>query len=40
LLAAAFENGIRLKRFDRTDPNLHDVFVHMVGPEAGEATQR
>ena len=40
LLQAAFEHGIRLKRFDRTDPSLHEVFVNMVGPEAGEAEKR
>jgi len=40
ILQAAFENGIRLHSFDRTDPSLHDVFVHLVGPEGREAAHR
>jgi ABC-2 type transport system ATP-binding protein len=40
LLEAAYEKGIRLTRFDRSDPSLHDIFVHMVGPEAREAEAR
>jgi len=40
VLASCFENGIRLKRFDHSDPTLHEVFVHLVGPEAREASYR
>ncbi|MBL7009492.1 MAG: ATP-binding cassette domain-containing protein [Planctomycetes bacterium] len=40
LLQACFERQIRLRRFDRRDPDLHEVFVHLVGPEAKEATHR
>ncbi len=40
ILKACFDHGIKLKSFDRNDPSLHDVFVHLVGPEAKEATLR
>ncbi len=40
LLEACFEGGLRLRRFDRRDPDLHEVFVHLVGPEAKEAALR
>ena len=40
LLNAAIERGIPLRRFDGNDPTLHDVFVHLVGPEAREAQAR
>jgi ABC-2 type transport system ATP-binding protein len=37
LLVACFERGIRLRGFNHSEPTLHDVFVHLVGPEAREA---
>jgi ABC-2 type transport system ATP-binding protein len=40
VLAACFEHGIRLRRFDHSDPTLHEVFVNLVGPEAREASFR
>jgi ABC-2 type transport system ATP-binding protein len=40
ILASCFERGIRLRRFDHSDPTLHEVFVHLVGPEAREASFR
>jgi ABC-2 type transport system ATP-binding protein len=40
LLEACFERGIRLREFRLQEPTLHDVFVHMVGPEAREASAR
>jgi ABC-2 type transport system ATP-binding protein len=40
VLANCFERGIRLKRFDHSDPTLHEVFVNLVGPEAREAAFR
>jgi len=40
VLASCFENGIRLKRFAHRDPTLHEVFGHLVGPEAREASYR
>jgi ABC-2 type transport system ATP-binding protein len=40
ILQACFERGIRLRSFTQTDPSLHDVFVHLVGAEAKEASFR
>ena len=40
VLAGCFERGIRLRRFDHSDPTLHEVFVKLVGPEAREASFR
>ena len=40
ILQACFEHSIRLSNFDRREPSLHDVFVHLVGPDAREATRR
>jgi len=40
VLARCFERGIRLRRFDHSDPTLHEVFVNLVGPEAREASFR
>ena len=40
ILEACFANRIQLRRFDQTEPSLHDVFVQLVGPEAREATYR
>jgi len=40
ILEACFQNKIRLRQFDHTEPSLHDVFVALVGPEAREAALR
>ena len=40
VLQFCFEHRIRLLAFDRSEPSLHDVFVHLVGPEAREASLR
>jgi ABC-2 type transport system ATP-binding protein len=40
VLQKCFEQGIHLRRFDHSDPTLHEVFVHLVGPEAREVTLR
>jgi ABC-2 type transport system ATP-binding protein len=40
ILQTCFAQGIRLRRFDQTEPTLHDVFVQLVGPEAKEASFR
>ena len=40
VLQACFEAGIRLRRFDHSEPSLHEVFVRLVGPEAREAAYR
>jgi ABC-2 type transport system ATP-binding protein len=40
ILQACFERGIRLESFEQSEPSLHDVFVHLVGPEAREAVFR
>lgn len=40
ILQACFDSGIRLRRFDHTDPSLHEVFVHLVGEDAREASYR
>lgn len=34
ILQQCFELGIKLRRFEFTEPTLHDVFVHMVGENA------
>ncbi len=36
ILRSCFEHQIELSRFEFTEPSLHDVFVHLVGSEAGE----
>jgi ABC-2 type transport system ATP-binding protein len=36
ILQHCFQNGINLSRFDFTQASLHDVFMHLVGPEARE----
>jgi ABC-2 type transport system ATP-binding protein len=36
VLQACFEKGIRLHSLNLADPTLHDVFVHLVGPDAKE----
>jgi len=40
LLKACFDRDIPLESFEQTEPTLHDVFVHLVGPEAREAAFR
>ena len=40
ILHSCFEQDLHLDRFDRSEPSLHDVFVHLVGPEAAQAKQR
>jgi ABC-2 type transport system ATP-binding protein len=36
MLQHCFQNHINLSRFDFTQASLHDVFMHLVGPEARE----
>ncbi len=40
ILQLCFEKRIRLRSFNLSDPSLHDVFMHLVGPEAREASFR
>ena len=40
ILQLCFRQGISLRRFDLSEPSLHEVFVHLVGPEAKEASLR
>jgi len=40
ILQACFSRGIRLHSFNQSDPTLHEVFMHLVGPEAREAAFR
>lgn len=40
ILRACFERGISLRGFHQNDPTLHDVFVHLVGHDAREASFR
>ena len=40
ILQECFERGIRLRSFELADPSLHEVFVHLVGSEAKEASFR
>jgi ABC-2 type transport system ATP-binding protein len=40
ILEACFDQRIKLRRFDHSEPTLHDVFVHLVGEEAREASFR
>ncbi len=40
ILEACYQNNIRLRQINHTEPTLHDVFVELVGPEAREATIR
>ncbi|HYV28002.1 MAG TPA: ATP-binding cassette domain-containing protein [Candidatus Eisenbacteria bacterium] len=37
ILQFCFEQKIRLRSFNQTEPGLHEVFVRLVGPEAREA---
>jgi ABC-2 type transport system ATP-binding protein len=40
VLEACFERSLRLRRFEVRENDLHEVFVHLVGPGAREATLR
>ena len=40
ILKFCFDKNLSLETFEQTDPTLHDVFVHLVGPEAREASFR
>jgi ABC-2 type transport system ATP-binding protein len=40
ILQRCFEQRIRLRSFNQSDPTLHEVFVRLVGPEAKEASFR
>src|SRR6266850_3282126 len=37
VLSTCFEQKIRLHSFNHSEPTLHEIFVHLVGPEAKEA---
>jgi ABC-2 type transport system ATP-binding protein len=37
VLAACFEHGAKLTRFDSSPPTLHEVFVVLAGGDAGDA---
>jgi len=40
VLSTCFEQKIRLHSFNHSEPTLHEIFVHLVGPEAKEAAFR
>lgn len=40
ILQECFSRGIRLRSFELSDPSLHEVFVHLVGADAKEASFR
>ena len=40
ILQTCFAHGVRLKNFNQSEPTLHDVFVHLVGDDAKEASFR
>lgn len=40
ILQSCFERGVRLRSFVLREPTLHDVFMHLVGPSAKEASFR
>jgi len=40
ILRACFDAGIRLRSFDHSEASLHEVFMHLVGDEAGEVVLR
>ena len=40
ILQSCFERGVRLTSFVLCEPTLHDVFMHLVGPSAKEASFR
>jgi ABC-2 type transport system ATP-binding protein len=37
VLAACFEHGAKLTRFDSSPPTLHEVFVVLAGGDVGDA---
>ncbi|MBP6014249.1 MAG: ATP-binding cassette domain-containing protein [Alphaproteobacteria bacterium] len=37
VLAACFEQGVKLTRFDSSPPTLHEVFVELAGGDVGDA---
>ena len=37
VLEACFARGLVLRSFDRQEPSLHDVFMHLVGGETAES---
>ena len=37
VLAACFEQGVKLSRFDSSPPSLHEVFVAIAGADVGDA---
>jgi ABC-2 type transport system ATP-binding protein len=40
LLSTCFEQKIRLQSFNQSEPTLHEIFMHLVGPESKEVTLR
>jgi ABC-2 type transport system ATP-binding protein len=40
VLQACFARGIRLRSFNHAEPTLHEVFMHLVGPEGQEVAFR
>ena len=40
ILRACYEGGLQLEEFTSNEPTLHDVFLHMVGEDAKEASFR
>jgi ABC-2 type transport system ATP-binding protein len=38
LLETCTSQGFPLRAFETRTPNLHDVFIHLVGPEAERVT--
>jgi ABC-2 type transport system ATP-binding protein len=39
ILERCFESGIVLRRFDHSEPSLHDAFVALVGAEAASVVE-
>jgi len=40
ILQTCFDQRIRLESFNQSDPTLHEVFMHLVGPEGKEVVAR
>jgi ABC-2 type transport system ATP-binding protein len=40
ILQTCFAHGIRLHSFNQSEPTLHEVFIHLAGSEAKEASFR
>ncbi len=40
ILQTCFTRGIRLRSFSQSEASLHEVFVHLVGPDGGQSTFR